>query len=279
MVTVTNSNNCTVSASVSVTVNSLPTVSAGNDTTIQAGGTATLTASGANTYVWSNSQSTTSIAVSPTITTTYTVTGTDAHGCTASQAVTVFIGTTSQAPVAGFVVSAQNVPCPNQISFIDTSTNVPTSWLWVFYGNCVSPDSSIQQNPQNVLYNQHGIYTVKLTASNANGSNSHISSVTITGNCDCNGNVGIIEASGLTNITLKPNPSSGNFTLSFETDKPEEIQIKIFDAIGQLIKEEAPVKVSGTYTKEINLGNVAKGIYILQLKAGANMVNQKIEVN
>ncbi len=49
--------------------------------------------------------------------------------------------------------------------------------------------------------------------------------------------------------------------------------------MGRVIKEEQPIKIAGTYTKEINLGNVAKGIYILQLKAGANLANRKIEVN
>lgn len=82
----------------------------------------------------------------------------------------------------------------------------------------------------------------------------------------------------LSKLLLSPNPSSGNFTLSFETERAEEVQLKIFDAIGQLVKEEAPVKVSGAYSKQINLGNAAKGIYILQLKAGSQTINKRIEI-
>ena len=54
--------------------------------------------------------------------------------------------------------------------------------------------------------------------------------------------------------------------------------IKIFDVIVQLIKEETPAKVTGAYTQEINLGKVAKGIYILQLKSGNQAINKRIEV-
>ena len=72
-------------ATSSVTVNILPTVTATtNNTLICTGETATLTASGATTYTWNTAETTNAIAVSPTITTTYTVNGTDANGCSNS---------------------------------------------------------------------------------------------------------------------------------------------------------------------------------------------------
>jgi hypothetical protein len=69
----------------SITVNSLPTIS-GSSVTICNGSSATLTATGSVTYTWSPgaSLSTTtgaSVMASPTVTTNYTVTGTNANGC------------------------------------------------------------------------------------------------------------------------------------------------------------------------------------------------------
>lgn len=65
-----------------ITVNALPSVFAvSNKTTICVGEMATLSASGALTYTWNTSATTSSINVSPTITTVYTVTGTDANNC------------------------------------------------------------------------------------------------------------------------------------------------------------------------------------------------------
>lgn len=81
----------TASASVSVTVHSLPLVSAGNDVSISSGSSTVLTASGATSFVWSNGPATASQTVTPASTTTYSVTGTDANGCTASDAVVVTV--------------------------------------------------------------------------------------------------------------------------------------------------------------------------------------------
>lgn len=74
--------NCNIpSGSISVTESS---GIANNDGIICSGASATLTASGGNSYLWSIGANTASIVVSPTLTTTYTVTPTNANGCTAT---------------------------------------------------------------------------------------------------------------------------------------------------------------------------------------------------
>ncbi len=69
------------SATANVTVNALPNVNAVTSASlICSGSAASLTASGATTYNWSTSATTAVIVVSPTTTTSYTVTGTS-NGC------------------------------------------------------------------------------------------------------------------------------------------------------------------------------------------------------
>lgn len=51
------------------------------------------------------------------------------------------------------------------ISFLDMSTQNPTSWQWTFEGG--NPESSSEQNPT-VVYNHAGNYRVTLTAENSN---------------------------------------------------------------------------------------------------------------
>ncbi len=82
---------CSDTASGIVTVNPIPTITAGGSTSIAQGSAATLTASGSNTYLWNTGETTSSISVSPSITTTYTVITSDINGCTAIDSVTVFI--------------------------------------------------------------------------------------------------------------------------------------------------------------------------------------------
>src|ERR1019366_8008212 len=89
---------CTGTAISTVAVNPVPIVVV-NAISICEGLSSTLTASGAATYVWSNGDVLVSQIVSPTSTTSYTVTGTNVIGCTATALgkVTVF-----SKPVAEF---------------------------------------------------------------------------------------------------------------------------------------------------------------------------------
>ncbi len=96
-VVVTDMNGCQASADVTVNVNPLPMADAGNDVSICDGDCATLTATGGVSYLWSDGQTTASINVCPTSTTTYTVTVTDANGCENTDEVTV---TVNPLPVA-----------------------------------------------------------------------------------------------------------------------------------------------------------------------------------
>ncbi len=88
----TNANNCSNSATQNITVNALPVVSSVSSATlICTGQTATLTASGGSTYTWNPGGPGTSIAVSPTVTTTYSVTGTSTTNCTNTSMVTLSV--------------------------------------------------------------------------------------------------------------------------------------------------------------------------------------------
>jgi gliding motility-associated-like protein len=82
-VTVTAANGCT--AETSRQVNILPTLNVVIDPPVAAicgGQSITLTASGGATYLWSTTETTASITVNPLTPTTYSVTATDAGGCT-----------------------------------------------------------------------------------------------------------------------------------------------------------------------------------------------------
>ena len=85
-----NTPGCSGSTLSTVTVNLLPTVTI-NAETICVGESATLAASGANTYVWDDGSATNPLTVSPTTTTTYTVTGTDANGCVDTEVTTITV--------------------------------------------------------------------------------------------------------------------------------------------------------------------------------------------
>jgi predicted transcriptional regulator len=101
-VTVTNTFGCTATTARTVVVNGLTiNVRITGNTTICEGSNTTLTGSGGNTYIWSNSATTTNINVAPAASTTYRVTATDANGCTGTSATTVTVNALPQVTVTG----------------------------------------------------------------------------------------------------------------------------------------------------------------------------------
>jgi gliding motility-associated-like protein len=94
-VTGTDIHSCVNTTTTSITVHPLPVVTTVGSTTICAGNTATLTANGASTYLWNTSATTSSITVTPAITTQYTVTGTDINNCTDTATATVTVNAMS----------------------------------------------------------------------------------------------------------------------------------------------------------------------------------------
>jgi hypothetical protein len=108
-----------------VTVNANPTVSAGDDQTILRGSSATLIATGADTYLWSNGISTAENTVSPLSTANFSVTGTNAEGCTASDQVGVVVNFSAIAVSPGIVQFGGVVVNNTANSFI-TITNTGT---------------------------------------------------------------------------------------------------------------------------------------------------------
>ena len=70
-------------------------------------------------------------------------------------------------PVPNFTANTTSGNSPLTVAFTDTSTNSPTGWAWDFT-NDGSTDSTVQ-NPT-YTYSSPGTYSVKLTATNANGS-------------------------------------------------------------------------------------------------------------
>ncbi|MDX2280653.1 MAG: SdrD B-like domain-containing protein, partial [Saprospiraceae bacterium] len=126
-VTVTNANGCTVTSTKTVTVNSLPSASISGANSICFGANTVFTATGGGTYLWSTSATTAAITVSTAG--TYTVTVTNAQGCTASATRTLTI-----APNLVVASSQVNVLCfgasTGSIDLTVTGGTAPYTYNW-----------------------------------------------------------------------------------------------------------------------------------------------------
>lgn len=123
-VTVTDGNSCEASNSIEIVVNPLPTASISGMDSICAGASTTLTASGGQSYVWSNSATTSSITISPAASGPVSVVATDANNCSDSD--TIQITVTPQA--IGSISPGDTAVCEmNSVTF---TASGGTSYLW-----------------------------------------------------------------------------------------------------------------------------------------------------
>jgi gliding motility-associated-like protein len=153
-------NGCSVTDQVDVIINPLPTVDAGADQTICEGESITLSGSGAQNYQWDNGV-VDGTSFTPSTTTTYTVTGTDANGCQNVDQVTVTI---EPAPVVAFNGDELAGCYPHTVNFNNTTVD-GTNCTWDFGdGTTGSGCSGVSHT-----YTSSGLYTVTLTVENASG--------------------------------------------------------------------------------------------------------------
>ncbi len=124
-VTGTNAAGCVNTETISVTVNPLPTLSlTASPSSICAGATSTLTASGANTYLWSTGSSSATLYESPSVTTMYTVTGTDVVGCVNTETVNLTVNALPTLTVS----SSSNTICVGSSATLTAAGATTYSW-------------------------------------------------------------------------------------------------------------------------------------------------------
>jgi gliding motility-associated-like protein len=148
-VTVT-SGSCTDEASFQVVVNETPEAGVSDDMIICERDEVTLTATGGGTYEWNTGETTSSINVSPTETTTYTVVVANTFGCTDEASVTVEVN-----PLPNGQVTGNTSICEGEETTLTASGGV--DYLW----NTGSMDESITVNPD-----QTTDYQVHITGAN-----------------------------------------------------------------------------------------------------------------
>jgi hypothetical protein len=146
---------CTSETTITVTVNPLPVVTATGTSPICEGASTTITGAGADTYTINPGGLTNAATVSPTATTTYTVIGTSAAGCTSETTITI---TVNPLPVTLISTLIQ----PN----CSTATGVIAISLPTEIGMTYSNDNITYTNTNGTFNNvASGTYTISAKSS------------------------------------------------------------------------------------------------------------------
>lgn len=260
-VTGTNGPGCFNTATITVIVNPLPTVSSTSSASVICeGNPSTLTASGASTYAWMpGSLSGTVVTVSPTAATTYTLTGTDANGCTATSTSTITVNPT---PTITVTASTDTI-CEGNV--VTLSAGGASSYTWM--------PGSLTGNIVSVTPVTNTTYTV--TGLDANGcSNSNSTTIvvnvnptvtiTASNNTICSGDSTVLTASGSgTTFNWTPGPANGNVITVTPTANTTYVLL-VSDALGctvtdsiSIIVNASPVLTTSVSNTSICIGDTA----------------------
>lgn len=204
------------------------------------GESSTLSVSGASTYTWTGGSNTSSIVVSPSGTTNYSVTGASGPGCRTGKNVNVKV---NPLPVIIITPSSPTI-CLGEMASVEASGVFNFTWA---PGNSNSP--ILMVSPVN-----NTSYTVVGTDQN-NCSNTASVEITVQA---CVG-IGSLSSSSKA-VSVYPNPSSGIITLQFASE--EKKQVDIVNSMGSSIYS---AEITGDL-KKIDLSEFSKGVYFVKIK-------------
>jgi len=69
----------------------------------------------------------------------------------------------------------------------------------------------------------------------------------------------------LSDYRLAPNPARDQVEINFQGEKGD-LQVRIFDANGKVVFQEASNQFAGFYSKQVDLSSAAQGLYFLQIR-------------
>jgi hypothetical protein len=236
IVTGTDANGCMNTDTVLVTQFHFPAVDAGLDQTVCNGSAVTLTGSGAVTYSWDNSVFD-GVPFYPASTMTYNVTGTDANGCTNTDAVMVTVNTVNAATTV-FNETITAAASGAAYQWINCSTNSPISGA----------------TAQSYTATANGSYAVIVTVNGCSDTSA----------CQTISSVGIDEA-GNSTFSVYPNPTNGQLTLDLGSAIVDNVSV--MDILGNTLIDFKP---SGQLSA-INLEGYANGTYFIRISLQGEM--------
>jgi PKD repeat protein len=138
----------------------------------------------------------------------------------AGWAATISCVSTTDPPIADFTASSVSPPINTTVTFTDLSANIPTSWAWTFsppsvvYMNSTNANS---QNPQ-VQFTAVGPYTVSLTVTNVNGSDTETKTnyINTTPCAPCSSTSNNATMEWISNVTLNTINNTSAGTLGYQ---------------------------------------------------------------
>lgn len=235
---------CKASDMISISISDGPTAYAWADTTICKGDSATLSVSGGDSYLWSNNMTDSIINVSPLTTTTYVVIA-SSNGC--SDADTVTVNVNNPQPYLG----SDTTICHNEM--ITLNPGAFTAYNW----STAETTASIDVDSSGVGFGAKTVWVVVEDNIGCQGSDT----IVITFD-DC---TGFEDFSESIQFKVYPNPTNSFITLESEHIPYQSMNLALLSSEGKLIETQQVQITNQRMNHSMNLSQLPKGLYLIQL--------------
>lgn len=97
--------------------------------------------------------------------------------------------------------------------------------------------------------------------------------------------VKVVDPTGINTINeqlanamqVMPNPSNGRFDVKLDMYEQVSGELNVLDITGKTVYSQT-VNTTGAYTTSIDLGGIAKGMYVVQLKTSKGIASKKLSI-
>jgi hypothetical protein len=168
-------------------------------------------------------------------------------------------------PVASFTANDTIIGNQFLVYLNATGSTDANSYSWDF-GNGVTGSGAMDT----VIFLGNGVYTIVLTATNGCGSD--------TTSIQVNVNIGLDENLLANNLNVFPNPASHEVNVSFREVGSGDVEIRLRDAQGREVMMIQDRMQSGTYSRDIDVSSLARGIYMVEVKSGGLTAHRRLSI-
>jgi hypothetical protein len=87
-----------------------------------------------------------------------------------------------------------------------------------------------------------------------------------------------VRGNNFEELNVFPNPSKGNFSVSYKGNTSDPVTITLYDALGKTVLVEKGISTDKEITKNIDVSHLKKGIYFLHLEQGKKAEVKKVVI-
>ncbi len=253
-------NSCANSANGDIEIVTSPLVDAGVDVLVCTGDTVQLNAAGADSFEWSTSQNTQTIEVIATLSTTYSVTGTDGStGCQGIDEVEIVVN-----PIPDPQLPRFDTICSDSIVQIEAASGF-LRYNW--------SNGAASQFTTFGPYTEGNTETIWVAVEDVDGCVGADSVSFYVDLCEPDH----VSDLALGQVEVFPNPSQGVFTIK-TSDWEGNLNLQLISATGAVVYERQ-VEVSNTWQELVDVTWLSNGMYTLSIQQDEKVYRQQILIN